>query len=122
MRIAAVIPAYDSAHFLRECLDSVVSQTYPVAEIKAVGHLLDKGPFKNLTGMERWWWRRRCLSAEIYRCALRAREMRSPGRALTLCLRSLAIWPSPFFLPQRYKSLLVYLLSPKVRDAEAPDV
>lgn len=90
--------------------------------LEAIGQLLDKGPFKNLTGMERWCWRRRCLSAEIYRCALRARELGRPGKALVLCLRSLATWPSPIFLPQRYKSLLVYLLSPKLRDAEAPDV
>ena len=36
LQIAVVIPAYNSARFLREGLDSVLSQTYPVAEIIVV--------------------------------------------------------------------------------------
>jgi len=78
-----------------------------------IGLALERGPLRGLTGIDRWSWRRRGLGAEFYRCALRAREMRSPGRALTLCLRSIAMWPSPFFMPNRYKFLLVYLLRPK---------
>jgi glycosyltransferase involved in cell wall biosynthesis len=91
------------------------------AMLGAMGPLLEKGPLKNLTGMERWWWRRRCLSAEIYRCALRAREMRLPWKTWALCLRSIATWPFPFFMPYRYKSLLIYTLQPKFPGGRARD-
>lgn len=36
MRVAAIIPSYNSARYLRQSIDSVLSQTYPVAEIIVV--------------------------------------------------------------------------------------
>jgi glycosyltransferase involved in cell wall biosynthesis len=36
VKIAAIIPSYNSAHFLKECIDSVLQQTYEVAEIIVV--------------------------------------------------------------------------------------
>lgn len=79
--------------------------------------LLEKGPLRGLTGAERWWWRQRGLSAELWRCAMRAREVGLPWRALALSLRSVVLWPSPFFLPQRYHSLAAYILRPKFHSA-----
>lgn len=80
--------------------------------LASVERMLGTTLLKDLTGWERWTWRRRAWSAELSRCAITAREAASP-RALPLLLRSLATWPSPWFLPKRWKSLLVYLLRPR---------
>jgi len=77
--------------------------------LSAVSRMLSTSLLKGLSGWSRWSWGRRAWSAELSRCAITARNARSP-QALSLLLRSLKTWPSPFFLPRRWKSLLVYLL------------
>ena len=77
--------------------------------LSAVNRMLATSLLKDLRGWERWSWRRRAWSAELSRCAITARETGDP-RALSLLLRSLATWPSPWFLPKRWQSLPVYLL------------
>jgi glycosyltransferase involved in cell wall biosynthesis len=79
--------------------------------LASVERMLAKTLLRDLTGWRRWCWRRRVWSAELWRCAVTAREVRSP-RALPLLLRSIATWPLPWFIPMRFKSLLVYLLRP----------
>jgi hypothetical protein len=77
--------------------------------LSAVNRMLATSLLKDLRGWERWSWRRRAWSAELSRSAITARETGDP-RALSLLLRSLATWPSPWFLPKRWQSLPVYLL------------
>src|SRR4051812_28282503 len=36
MQVAVIIPAYNSAHFLRRCIDSVLAQTFPATEVVVV--------------------------------------------------------------------------------------
>lgn len=61
-----------------------------------------------LSGWERWVWLRRAWAAELSRCALSARDARQ-RRYLSLLLRSLATWPSPFFISWRWKALMLAL-------------
>ncbi len=81
--------------------------------LASVERMLAKTLLRDLNGWQRWCWRRRVWSAELSRCAVTAREVRSP-RALSLLLRSIATWPLPWFIPMRFKSLLVYMLRPKL--------
>jgi glycosyltransferase involved in cell wall biosynthesis len=62
-----------------------------------------------LTGWKRWVVERRLWAAQLYGAAVIARENGAP-RAMSLLLRSLANWPSPTFLPIRYKALLSMLV------------
>lgn len=66
----------------------------------------------DLSGFSRWAWARRAWSAELYRCAIVERENQT-AQALPLVMRSIAAWPSPFFLCARFKSLLIYWMRPK---------
>src|ERR1700722_4973609 len=36
LEVAAIIPAYNSAHWLRPCIESILGQTYPITEIIVV--------------------------------------------------------------------------------------
>ena len=65
----------------------------------------------DLSGLSRWAWAKRAWSAELYRCAIVERENRT-ARALPLVLRSIAAWPSPFFMFARFKSLPIYWMRP----------
>ena len=76
--------------------------------LKGVKALVADTFVKDLRGWERWAWHRRAWSAELGRCAITARQTQSL-RALALITRSLMVWPSPFFVPRRWKQLLVYL-------------
>lgn len=80
--------------------------------LTAVSRMLATSLLKGLSGWSRWAWRQRAWSAELSRCAITARSARDPQGALSLLVRSLTTWPSPFFLPRRWKSLLIYLLRP----------
>ena len=75
--------------------------------LTAVGRMLETSLPKGLSGPSRWAWLRRAWSAELSRCALSARELRD-RRSLSLLLRSIAAWPSPFFLSWRWKALVLH--------------
>ena len=87
--------------------------------MSAVNKMLATSLLKDLKGWERWSWRRRAWSAELARCAISAEEVSDP-RALPLLLRSLATWPSPWFIPRRWKSLPIYLLRRQVSRPKGP--
>lgn len=75
----------------------------------AVAHMLTTSLLKDLDGWSRWAWRQRAWSAELARSGLTARSAHD-RRALSLFLRSLMTWPSPFFLIWRWKALVLYLI------------
>lgn len=77
--------------------------------LSEVGKMISLSLIKDLKGWARWSWKRRAWSAELYRCALSARDANDP-RALPLLIRSLATWPSPFFVFKRWKVLAIFLL------------
>jgi len=72
--------------------------------LAAVSRMLATSLPRGLSGLSRWAWLRRAWSAELSRCALSAREVRD-RRSRRFLLRSLAAWPSPFFLSWRWKAL-----------------
>jgi hypothetical protein len=79
--------------------------------LTAVSRMLNTSLPKGLSGLSRWAWLRRAWSAELSRAAISARKLHDPRR-LSFLLRSLATWPSPFFLSWRWKALLLYALRP----------
>jgi glycosyltransferase involved in cell wall biosynthesis len=79
--------------------------------LTAVTRMLETSLPRGLNGFSRWTWLRRAWSAELSRAAISARKLHDPRR-LSFLLRSLAVWPSPFFLSWRWKALLLYALRP----------
>jgi len=71
--------------------------------------MLTTSLLKDLDGWSRWAWRQRAWSAELSRCAITARSAHH-RQAISLFLRSLMAWPSPFFLSWRWKALVVDLI------------
>lgn len=59
-------------------------------------------------GLDRWLWRRRIVSNALFTGFITARYARQRDYGKWL-LRSLRAWPSPFFVPLRYKTLLFEL-------------
>jgi hypothetical protein len=76
--------------------------------LASVARMLQTSLPLGLAGLNRWVWLKRAWSAELSRCAITARSLHDP-RDLRLLLRSLATWPSPFFLSWRWKALPLYL-------------
>ena len=66
--------------------------------------MIDKSLLADLDGWRRRLWRRRIRCAIFFRAAVAARDIRSP-RWAALLRRSLWEWPSPAFLPKRWKML-----------------
>lgn len=73
--------------------------------LKDVEIMVEKTLLRDLSGLDRVFWRRRAMSAENWRSYLTARSWMhaNPRRWLW---SSLLLWPSPFFYPQRFKALL----------------
>jgi glycosyltransferase involved in cell wall biosynthesis len=63
--------------------------------------ILEKTLLADLRGLDRWIWRRKIWASQMFAASISARKGNS-GQALTLILRSLAQWPSPFFIPLRW--------------------
>jgi glycosyltransferase involved in cell wall biosynthesis len=61
-----------------------------------------------LSGLERQIWRRRVLASLYFRSAIGHREVNAPW--VVHLLRSFMYWPSPLFIPVRFKVLPAYLL------------
>jgi hypothetical protein len=62
----------------------------------------------DLRGPRRWIWKQRIWAAQLQSAALIARDNQLRGE-INYLLRSLAIWPSPFWLPARFACLAVSL-------------
>ncbi len=70
--------------------------------------IVDDTLLAGLSGLERRIWRRRVLASLYYRAAIGRREAEAPWVAHLL--RSFFYWPSPLFMPIRFKVLPAYLL------------
>lgn len=65
----------------------------------------------DLSGISRWIWKRRILTAQLYSAAIIARDQQhSRDEGQHLLLQAVLNWPSPFFQPRRYRALLHSLL------------
>jgi glycosyltransferase involved in cell wall biosynthesis len=71
--------------------------------------IVDSFLLEGLTGLRRWVWRRRILSFQAMNAALTLRASRKHSEELEYFLKSIRIWPSPFWYPLRFKALAVTL-------------
>ena len=85
--------------------------------LSSVARMLQTSLPLGLGGLSRWMWLKRAWSAELARCAVTARTLHD-RRDRGLLLRSLATWPSPWFLSWRWKALPLYLLG--IRSSAKP--
>lgn len=76
------------------------------AQLAATEAIAQTTLLKGLTGMERQLEWRRLTSAELFRSSVVCRDI-DLAQARQYLFRSLALWPSPTFLPDRWKSLLL---------------
>ena len=67
---------------------------------------------QGLSGWQRFFWRRRIRSAELFRAALSARAA-DLHMERNLLRKSLLQWPSPLFIPLRWAALARNILGPK---------
>lgn len=72
--------------------------------------MLDGPLLDGLTGAARPLWRRRILSYQAYKAGLTARGAGNRSREREYMRQSLLSWPSPFWQPERFKSILVTFL------------
>jgi glycosyltransferase involved in cell wall biosynthesis len=77
--------------------------------LDAIPQVSESTMVEGLSGWRRWVVQRRLWAGQLYGGAVIARENNSP-QARSLLWRSLAHWPFPAFLPQRYKALLIMLV------------
>ncbi len=71
--------------------------------------MLDTTLLADLSGLRRWLWRRRIMSYQAYSAAMTARASIERDIEMRFLVRSLLQWPSPFWQPKRYLSLVVTL-------------
>jgi glycosyltransferase involved in cell wall biosynthesis len=92
----------------------------PEKTIAGAERIMESPLLDGLQGVKRVIWRRRIRASQIFHAAITAREFdRAHGRRLLL--RSLAQWPSPFFLFKRWKALAVGLLGRKFDRPSRPE-
>jgi glycosyltransferase involved in cell wall biosynthesis len=70
--------------------------------------ILESTLLGSLSGWRRRAWRRRIRSAQLFHASVSARE-EGPAREWQFLSRSLRQWPVPWFLPVRYRALLLHL-------------
>jgi glycosyltransferase involved in cell wall biosynthesis len=73
-------------------------------EIKTTEEIAEKTLLNGLRGLSREVWRRRITSAQLFRVSVTARPA-GPSESRQYLYRSLLRWPSPLFMPVRWKSL-----------------
>ena len=71
--------------------------------------MLESTLLADLRGPRKWLWRQRIVSYQAYTAAITARAAEAPELETRFLVRSLAQWPSPFWQPKRYLSLIVTL-------------
>ena len=65
---------------------------------------------KDLTGISREIWRRRATSYQAFKAALTARSAQQGNKEIGYMIRSILLWPSPFWQPLRFKAFASTLL------------
>jgi glycosyltransferase involved in cell wall biosynthesis len=71
--------------------------------------ILEQTLLRDLNGAARHIWRRRIRSQQLLSAGLMSRDAGDSRKHIGLLLRSLLQWPSPFWLPKRWGTLLVSL-------------
>ena len=72
--------------------------------------ILDGPLLEGFSGLERSLWRRRIIGYQAFKAALTARGAGDHVRERAYMRQSFATWPSPFWKPERIKSMVVTLL------------
>lgn len=81
----------------------------PEKMLFALEQILDSSLLKHRHGFDHWAWRRRILATQLLSAGLTARDNRLKEE-FSYVLRSLLVWPSPFWAPRRF---LVFAVSAK---------
>jgi len=68
-------------------------------------HILEPTLLAGMDGWTRWSWRRRIVASQLFSAAMIERSRRNLRDERKYLLRSVGQWPSPFFRPERYRSL-----------------
>jgi glycosyltransferase involved in cell wall biosynthesis len=102
-RTAVALPPFVLVHTHVTSTSSQVDKMF-ATEVSLLDTMLT-----GLRGPSRWLWRLRIVSRIHYRAALGVR--RHKGNFWPHLLRSMALWPSPCFESQRYRTIAVELLA-----------
>jgi glycosyltransferase involved in cell wall biosynthesis len=78
----------------------------PERMLRALDQIIERTLLDGLNGFDRWAWRRRIRSVQLCSAGLIARENGLSGE-LRYMIRSLCAWPSPFWEPERFVTLMV---------------
>lgn len=73
-------------------------------ELATAERIIDKTLLNGLSGWRRAYWRRLIESAVLFRSSVASR-VSDPAASRRYLFRSLLAWPSPFFLPVRWRSV-----------------
>jgi glycosyltransferase involved in cell wall biosynthesis len=73
-------------------------------ELATAERVVEKTVLKGLQGWRRAYWRRVAMSAVIFRASVACRTS-DPASSRRYLAQSLQRWPSPFFMPERWKSI-----------------
>jgi len=92
----------------------VVSTTGVSANADQMFHdfskMLDRVLLNGLTGISRTAWRRKAISYQSFKAALTARTAQQRDKEMDYMIRSIFLWPSPFWQPMRFRALAVTLM------------
>ena len=72
--------------------------------------ILDRTLLAGLRGAQRTVWRKRIISYQAFKASLTARGAGDTAKERTYMWRSLREWPSPFWIPKRFKYFAVTLM------------
>jgi glycosyltransferase involved in cell wall biosynthesis len=72
--------------------------------------ILEDTLLRGTSGISRVLWRRRAIAQQAFSAAMTARSVKDHAAERRYMLRSLLAWPSPGFLPRRYKAAVVTFL------------
>ena len=73
-------------------------------------HMLDPLLLHDLHGIQKFIWRRRLIAYQASKAALTARGAGEYQKEWRYFEKSMAVWPSPFWYPERFKAMAVTLL------------
>lgn len=77
----------------------------PELAVSCIQQLVDGSLTSDLSGFQRFVWRRRILALQFYKAAMSARTVGRNNLGLKLMLRSVLLWPSPKWQPFRFATL-----------------
>jgi glycosyltransferase involved in cell wall biosynthesis len=78
----------------------------PETMLEAADQIIDATLTVDLTGLDRWAWRRRIRATQLASAGLIARD-NGFKKELQYMFRSICAWPSPFWQPRRFAMLAV---------------